>query len=225
MGSINPQSITIRLPSKYSSSPAAPESSSFTHPPLEWLHRTWAVTHSTLSMWRSARNVRITYKPIPSTSNGGGPVQMDDLVEYESGSAPKPGDAKFPAARGIVKAIGGVDSAANNNADDGGDTSSWNWRGRGWLLWLIGSHWEILGWGEREIPGSAEKERWAVTWFEATLFTKEGVDIYSDQREGGSPELVEEILGELKGLKGADELVRICEDMKPVEISLPWAEK
>ncbi|KAK4213033.1 hypothetical protein QBC37DRAFT_286788 [Rhypophila decipiens] len=220
MGSINPQSITIRLPSKYSSSPAAPESSSFTHPPLEWLHRTWAVTHSTLSMWRSARNVRITYKPIPSSN--GGPVQMDDLVEYESCSAPKPGDAKFPA-RGIVKAIGGVDTAAAANAGDG-DTSSWNWRGRGWLLWLIGSHWEILGWGEREISGG-EKERWVVTWFEATLFTKEGVDIYSDRREAGSPELVEEILGELKGLKGAEELVRICEDMKAVEISLPWAEK
>ncbi|KAM7204812.1 hypothetical protein V8F33_001401 [Rhypophila sp. PSN 637] len=212
--------ITIRLPSKYSSSAAAPESSSFTHPPLEWLHRTWAVTHSTLSMWRSARNVRITYKPIPSTSNGG-PARIDDLVEYESCSAPTPGDPKFPA-RGIVKAIGGVDTAAST---DDGDTSSWNWRGRG-LLWLIGSHWEILGWGERDIPGSeGEKERWVVTWFEATLFTKEGVDIYSDRREGGSPELVEEILGELKGLKGAEELVGICEDMKAVEISLPWAEK
>lgn len=167
-------------------------------------------------MWRTARNVRITYKPLaPSYPNG--PARIDDLVEYEACSAPKPDDPKFPS-RGIIKSVAGIDTAASKD-----ESSSFNWRGKG-LLWLIGSHWEVLGWGERDLPDGKGKERWVVTWFEATLFTKEGVDIYSDRREGGSRELVEEILGGLKGLKGADELVRICEDMKQVEISLPWAE-
>ncbi|KAM7193389.1 hypothetical protein V8F20_008439 [Naviculisporaceae sp. PSN 640] len=223
MANINPPKITLRLPSKYSSSSSSPSpSTDFQSPPLEWLHRTWSVTHSTLSMWRSARNVRITYKPLPPTHpSGSGPARLDDLVEYESSSAPKPSDPNFPSSRGrgIIKSIAGIDTAVSAT-----DSSSWNWRGKG-LLWLIGSHWEILGWGERDLPDGKGKERWVVTWFEATLFTKEGVDIYSDRREGGSRELVAEILGELGGLEGARELVRICEDMKEVEISLPWAEK
>lgn len=92
---------------------------------------------------------------------------------------------------------------------------------------MIRSHWEILGWGEREVVhGTGEKERWVVTWFEATLFTKEGVDIYCDRREGVSKELAEEILRALKEGLEAPELAALCaRDMKEVEISLPWAEK
>lgn len=103
------------------------------------------------------------------------------------------------------------------------DTGSWGWRGRGWLF-LITSHWEVLGWGERELPGGGV-ERWVVTWFEATVFTQEGVDIYSDREEGGSEGLVAEILEKLNGI-GARELGELCErDMRVVEISLPWKER
>lgn len=216
--------ITLRLPSKYGPPPSEGSSSSstpgFTNPPLEWLHRTWTVTHSTLGMWRTARNVRITYKPLaPAAGGGGGHARVDDLVEYERSSG-----------KGDVRTVAGVDTACGAGA---ADTGAWDWRGKG-LLGFVTSHWEVLGWGERDVEGGAEgegegegdgKERWAVTWFAPTLFTKEGVDLYSDRKGGMSEALAGEVLAALKGL-GAKPLVDMVEaDMQPVEIHLPWKEK
>lgn len=203
-----PQAITLRVPSKYASSSSSPPSSSPPTPPLEWLHRTWTVTHSTLSMWRTARNVRITYKPLqPSGTGDAARHRVDDLVQYEKTSG-----------KGGVKTVSGVDTASSAGA---GATGSWDWRGKG-LLGFVTSHWEVLGWGERD--GEDGKERWAVTWFAPTLFTKEGVDLYSDRQGGMSPALAGEILAALKGL-GAEPLVKMVEaDMREVEVRLPWLE-
>ncbi|KAK2610169.1 hypothetical protein N8I77_003622 [Diaporthe amygdali] len=193
--------IALRIPSKYASS-----SSSSSPPPLDWLHRTWTVTHSTLSMWRTARNVRITYTPLPATGDKDtSRARVDDLVQYEKTSG-----------KGGVKTVSGVDTASTP-----GDTATWDWRGKG-LLGFVTSHWEVLGWGERDVEGG--KERWAVTWFAPTLFTKEGVDLYSDRKEGMSPALAGEILAALKGLD-AGPLVKMVEaDMKEVEVRVPWLE-
>lgn len=202
-----PQGVTLRIPSKYASSSSSSSSSST--PPLEWLHRTWTVTHSTLSMWRTARNVRITYKPLsPSGSGDAARSRVDDLVQYEKSSG-----------KGGVKTVSGVDTAA---APGAAATGSWDWRGKG-LLGFVTSHWEVLGWGERD-GGEGGKERWAVTWFAPTLFTKEGVDLYSDRQGGMSPALAEEIIAALKGLD-AGPLVKMVEaDMREVEVRLPWLE-
>ena len=197
-----PATITLHSPSKYATT--SPDASA--SPPLTWLHRTWTVTHSTLTMWRSARNVRITYSPHPPRESDGA-ARINDLVEYESAGG-----------KGGVKTVDGVDTAAASG------TGVWDWRGRGWLF-FVSSRWEVLGWGERPLPGGGGEgavERWVVTWFAPTLFTKEGVDIYSDRAEGGSEETVREILAALKGLD-AKPVARMCEeDMRPVEISLPW---
>lgn len=210
--------INLRIPSKYAPAPKSPppaaptkaESSAFPNPPLDWLARTWTVTHSTLSMWRTARNVRITYAPLPpSPPSASGPrPRVDDLVEYEKASG-----------KGGLKTVAGVDTACGT-----GDTGSWDWRGKGWLTFVT-SHWEILGWGERAVGEGGEVERWAVTWFAPTLFTKEGVDLYSDRKEGMSPKLAEEILAKLKSLS-AEGVVKMVEaDMRDVQIQLPWKEK
>ncbi|KAH6620760.1 hypothetical protein B0J18DRAFT_207296 [Chaetomium sp. MPI-SDFR-AT-0129] len=245
--------ITIRLPSKYTSSPTATSSPSptpFTPPPLAFLHRTWSVTHSTLSMWRTAQNVRITYGPLPSKTKGGEEVErMSDLVEYEALSKDKEG-TKGGAGDGAggerkkggkgkgtkVKRIQGVDTAVTK-----GDGGSWDWRGSG-MLFFVGSHWEVLGWGERPlatVPSSssqgqeengdgaeAEVERWVVTWFAPTVFTAEGLDVYSDRREGVSEGLARDVLAELKRVcKGQGKLGEIVErDMREVAIRLPWGE-
>lgn len=208
--------IILRIPSKYAaSSSASPPADTagqqnFTNPPLEWLHRTWTVTHSTLSMWRSARNVRITYKPLPpNPGDAEARARVDDLVEYERNSG-----------KGGVRTVAGVDTACA-----AGDSGSWDWRGRG-MLAFVTSHWEVLGWGEREVAGGGgEKERWVVTWFAPTLFTKEGVDLYSDRQGGISEGLAGDVLAGLKGLgaKGLVDMVKA--DMQPVEIQLPWKEK
>lgn len=202
--------INLRIPSKYTPSSSS-DASTFTNPPLDWLHRTWTVTHSTLAMWRTAQNVRITYTPLPPsppTSSGACP-RVDDLVTYEkvSGSSIK------------LKTVAGVDTACSST-----DTGTWDWRGKG-LLGFVTSHWEVLGWGEREVDG--QLQRWAITWFAPTLFTKEGVDLYSDQKGGMSKELADELITALKGLgKGAEEVVKMVdEDMKEVKVVLPWKEE
>jgi hypothetical protein len=162
-------------------------------------------------MWESAQNVRITYAPHKyHNANDGNakPSVNDNLVEYEKKNG-----------KGGVKTVVGVEKPDPNIS------GAWNWRGKGWLA-IASSHWEILGWGERPLPdgNSDGVERWAVTWFAPTLFTEEGLDIYSDRREGLSAKTVEEIIEALKQLE-APKLVELVEKkMKEVAISLPWKE-
>ncbi|KAI0479356.1 hypothetical protein GGR56DRAFT_673283 [Xylariaceae sp. FL0804] len=230
-----PTTISLRAPSKYvaasGASSSSSSSSSFAAPPLDWLRRTWTVTHSTLSMWRGAQNVRITYAPYyPSGATTSEEEKEearrsgvnDNVVEYEKKNKKKSG----------VKRVDGVERP------DPVVPAAWNWRGKGWLA-IASSHWEVLGWGERPRPppvgddtgagagagADADVERWAVTWFAPTLFTQEGVDIYSDRPEGLSRETVEGILGALGELGAAPKVVEMVrKDMQEVAISLPWQE-
>ncbi|KAG4221165.1 hypothetical protein PC116_g30358 [Phytophthora cactorum] len=161
-------------------------------------------------MWRTARNVRITYKPYKPESK---PVANDNLVEYEKSNG-----------KGGVKRVEGIEKP------DATIPAAWTWRGKG-LLAIASSHWEVLGWGERPLVNGADAtgeeavERWAVTWFAPTLFTQEGVDIYSDRKEGLSKETVDGIIKALKELKDAPKVVQLVEKhMQEVEINLPWKE-
>ncbi|KAJ6780613.1 hypothetical protein PWT90_03497 [Aphanocladium album] len=193
--------ITLNLPSKYGGTANATSS-----PSLDALTGTWTVTHSTLSMWRSAQNVRITYKPLEPKADGSD--RLDDLVEYE------------PAGKqGVLKTVAGVDT---RSSADGG----WDWRGKG-LLFFVTSHWEVLGHGERAAAdgSGSSPERWAVTWFAPTLFTKEGIDVYSSRREGISEELYAEINQALLKIDAQPLVDLTKKDMRPVEIKLPWTEK
>ncbi|XXG97874.1 hypothetical protein Hte_004188 [Hypoxylon texense] len=214
-----PNTISLRAPSKYLADPTKPapttlgDGAPFVAPPLAWLRRTWAVTHSTLRMWRSARNVRITYRPYKPEATLGDPATNDNLVEYEK---------RGGGGGNKVKRVEGVEKPDPKVA------AAWTWRGKG-LLAVASSRWEVLGWGERPLLRVGDMgdgvERWAVTWFAPTLFTQEGVDIYSDRREGLSKETVDGILKALKELKGAPKLVELVEKhMQEVEISLPWKE-
>lgn len=192
--------VKLNLPTKYTASGASAASERAAPPPIDWLKATWAVTHSTLSMWRTARNVRISYTPLDPKEDG--TPRIDDLVEYE------------PTGKtGVTKRVEGVDT----RAADGG----WDWRGKG-MLCFVTSHWELLGWGETTLPDGTT-ERWAVTWFANTLFTKEGIDIYSDRKEGISDEAYNKIDAALRNI-GAEPLVdMVSEHMRAVEIKLPWA--
>ncbi|OAA56893.1 hypothetical protein ISF_07409 [Cordyceps fumosorosea ARSEF 2679] len=192
--------ITLSLPSKYAKSSSKAATTSQPAPPIDWLTGTWTVTHSTLSMWRSARNVRITYAPLAARADGR--ARIDDLVAYEPASS-----------TATLKTVTGVDTRSP-------DGSGWDWRGKGWLF-FVSSHWEVLGWGESTTTG----ERWAVTWFAPTLFTKEGIDVYSSRREGISEAVYGEIDRALRGLEARPLVSMVEEEMRPVEIKLPWTEK
>jgi hypothetical protein len=140
-------------------------------------------------MWKKARNVSISYSALASSS---GPDKLDDLVTYQ----PLSGDK--------VKTIRGTDTPAGPGA--------WNWRGNGWLV-IVGSHWEVLGWGEEEAEGEGDGEagKWVVTYFARTMFTPAGIDIYSRRKERlreGTLEKVKEALGKVdaevvRGLVGS----------------------
>ncbi|CAI4217236.1 unnamed protein product [Parascedosporium putredinis] len=165
--------VHIRAPRQYKPAQAAESSSS---PPLEWLHRSWTVTHSTLKR---------------------------DLVAYQSKGSTK------------VKTVSGADTAV---AAGGGDLTAWNWRGSG-LLKPISCPWEMIGWGER-VDAEGRTEKWAVTWFAKTLFTEEGLDVYTDRREGMSEELEGLILAALAtvGVEPLQQLV--AKNMQKVAIDL-----
>jgi hypothetical protein len=182
--------ILLRSPRRYN---ITEEGQAWQAPKLEWLEGTWSVTHSTLPMWRKAKNVRITYKILPP-STPTGPTLLDDTVE------------SVPTQRTLLpqpKAIHGVDTPDGDGA--------WAWRGRG-LLKIASSKWEVLGWGEKD------GERWVVTWFAPSVFTPAGVDVYSSRKEGISEGLFKEVERALEDL-GAKEVAELCKrEMRGVEI-------
>lgn len=132
-------------------------------------------------MWKSKRNVKITYTLLPPSSQTIPAEQtdrLDDVVSYQPLDSPK------------VSTVHGVDKMS-------GSHDVWDWRGRGWLV-IAGSHWEVLGWGE-EVGGNA----WCVTYFAKTLFTPAGIDFYSRGREGLGEETIKAIK---EGLAGIEEV-------------------
>ncbi|KAI9741061.1 MAG: hypothetical protein M1834_002774 [Cirrosporium novae-zelandiae] len=173
-----PTSISLRSPDHLC--PSLP-TESLTPPSLPFLSGTWAVTHSTLPMWRKYRNVHITYTPLLNDPSS----RIDDLVTYQ------------PLTSDSLKSVHGTDAPSFNTALS---TLSWNWRGKGLLCWVT-SQWEILGYGELE----EGKKQWMVTYFAKTLFTPAGIDIYSRGEEGLGEEVVNEITKRLGEVKGAND--------------------
>ncbi|KZF21741.1 hypothetical protein L228DRAFT_283871 [Xylona heveae TC161] len=171
--------IVLRAPSVHAGSHQA---ASLPAPPMDWLCGTWTVTHSTLPMWKSKRNVRITYTAVPAaahSSNTQATDRLDDLVSYQSLSSTK------------VKTIHGIDKASGGAPAEGNAASwAWDWRGKGPLA-IASSHWEILGWSGAETDDP--RKQWAVTYFAKTLFTPAGIDIYCRSSEGVSPETLVEL--------------------------------
>ncbi|KAL1627783.1 hypothetical protein SLS54_002049 [Diplodia seriata] len=156
-------------------------------PAPAWLQGKWHVTHSTLPMWRSKRNVTITYTPVADST------KIDDLVEYQAL------DGNKLASDDKLKSVHGVDTPA---ADCAG--WAWDWRGKGWLV-IASSRWEVLGYGDEGDGGQAaeavggaqvqapERRQWVVTYFAKTLFTPAGIDLYSRHPDGLRPGTVEAI--------------------------------
>ncbi|KAI9657339.1 MAG: hypothetical protein M1821_003019 [Bathelium mastoideum] len=170
-----------------------PQPDDFHPPSLEWLKGTWIVTHSTLPMWKTKRNVRITYTVLPSNPKKGEVEntsnQLDDLVTYQALDSDK------------IHTVHGIDTAAES---EGG---AWNWRGTGFLK-VASSHWEVLGWGDEGRPagetGGLENDsesQWAVTYFAKTLFTPAGIDVYSRTNKGLSEETISAIEKALQEVK------------------------
>ena len=174
-------SISLRLPPAIS-----PSQADFIPPTTDWLSGTWHLTHSTMSMWKSNRNITMNYTILPPSSAQDPSIKLDDVTSYQPLSSPK------------FKHIHGIDAAR------GTDTSLWDWRGKGWLT-IATSHWEILGYGDisEEAGGPGQ---WLVTYFTATRFTSAGISVYSRVKEGNPEVVVREILERIGGMQ--DETVK-----------------
>jgi hypothetical protein len=124
-------------------------------------------------MWKKNRNVQITYTRIPNTS----PAQIDDLVTYQPLNS-----SKVRTVHGVDKPFSVPGAGSAQEAQSGEEVASlgYHWRGKGWLM-IASSQWEILGYGEEENELGSERNQWMVTHFAKTLFTPEGIDIYSRQ--------------------------------------------
>jgi hypothetical protein len=121
-------------------------------------------------MWKNARNVAITYAPLSDDAN----PKLDDTVTYQGLTSPG------------LKTVSGIDTPAGDGA--------WSWRGKGWLM-IASSHWQFLGYGGGREGG--EGEGWAVTYFQKTLFTPAGIDIYSRRKEGLGAETLQGVTAAL----------------------------
>lgn len=158
----------------------------YQNPSIPWLTETWHVTHSTLPMWKSKRNVTIKYTPldpsVPSIPEDN-TDRIDDLVSYQGLDSDK------------VHTIHGLDKCAST----GDARGEWDWRGKGWLI-IAGSHWEVLGWGEESQSGN----KWVLTMFAKTLFTPAGIDVYSRDKSGLRPETLEGIKAGLSKVADGD---------------------
>ena len=122
---------------------------------LEALAGKWYVLYTNLDMWTPTKNVRPT---ITYTLQAGQPGTLLDVVDYAS-------------AGGAAKSVVGVDTQHSEHA------SVFRWRGAG-MLKCITSSWQVAACD----PACAS---WAVTAFEATPFTKEGVDVRGMGDRGG----------------------------------------
>ncbi|KAI0030764.1 hypothetical protein K488DRAFT_53496 [Vararia minispora EC-137] len=167
---------------------------------LKDLMGTWYVTHSTLPMWKSKKDVTITYTPVT-----GDVARFDDVVEYRSARAPP----TAPRSR-----IVGVDALVTGPA-------RFKWRGRGWLA-PITSRWQLLGVSSASGKDGTAEPAWAVTFFERTLFTPMGIDIYARSGAGLPPALVEEIKEGLRAASG--DVGRLSGELFEVEHSPLGAE-
>lgn len=109
-----------------------PSTSTFPQPPvfqppsLAFLKGSWHVTHSTLPMWKSKRNLVITYTALDSPAGA-----IDDLIEYQPRNSDK------------QKTLRGIDTPHPDIP------AAYTWRGKGWLK-IMSSYWELLGHGDED---------------------------------------------------------------------------
>lgn len=153
-------------------------------------------------MWKSKRNVRITYDLLPPSSPSI-PAErtdrLDDIVTYQALDSDK------------QHTVHGVDKASSATLDE------WDWRGKGWLM-IASSHWEVLGWGE-EVGSAqdADKGQWAVTYFAKTLFTPAGIDVYSRRQRGLDPNTIRLIKEQFELMENA-ELKSLAQQMFEIKV-------
>ncbi|KAF6235202.1 hypothetical protein HO173_006396 [Letharia columbiana] len=114
-----PSTISLRPPPT-----TGPRQADFTPPTIDWLSGTWHLTHSTLSMWKSNRNVTMNYSIVPALNAQDPPNKLDDTTSYQ------------PLTSSKFKTINGGDTCVFK--DKGGKPGSSGERHRIGSVWAMG---------------------------------------------------------------------------------------
>ncbi|KAG0146684.1 hypothetical protein CROQUDRAFT_106965 [Cronartium quercuum f. sp. fusiforme G11] len=150
--------------------------------PFDRFLTTWFVVASTLPMWKGKKNITITYSPIE-----GQPKEVfSDLIEYHSDLSASPSSPR--------KQIRGIDRPDWPESSSQ-DQVRWKWRGKG-LLKIASSRWQPMGFhfdSASEAHYSDEPD-WVITYFEKTLFTPAGIDIYAQTSAGIAEDLKQRLI-------------------------------
>ncbi|KAI0930333.1 hypothetical protein AcW1_009056 [Taiwanofungus camphoratus] len=155
---------------------------------------------------QSKKDVTITYVRKPPTSSEQ-VTQFDDIVEYRGRSD------QVTSKRSKVVGIDTLllppisTSAVLDPQSVHPPQTRFKWRGKGWLI-IASSRWQVLGCddgrddGTDSTTGVDVRPAWALTYFEKTLFTPAGLDIYARSAQGLPEGLLQEIINKAKALGG-----------------------
>ncbi|THH13215.1 hypothetical protein EW146_g6973 [Bondarzewia mesenterica] len=154
---------------------------------------------------QNKKDVRISYTPIPTDPSPRTPIQFNDIVEYRSSTA-------LPSSK--PARVVGIDTLNTASASP----TRFKWRGKG-LLMIASSRWQLLGYHHHTSsdPQPDSTTPWAVTYFEKTLFTPAGLDIYARKPEGLPENLLQDIISGLRGVGG--EVAVLAESLFEVQRS------
>lgn len=156
----------LRLPSTYSTSPISSYVGDFPLPSMDQISGSWYITRTSVPFWKDKRNATITFSPAESTH---ATKILNNITTYQTLSS------------NTTKSIHGTDRPSQSSA------GHFEWRGHGWLR-IASSRWEILGYGELEDGGA-----WLLIFTQASIFTSEGVILYSRNKGGLSDAFQEDL--------------------------------
>lgn len=181
---------------------------------------------------QSRKDVSITYAM--KTTRPGEHVKFDDIVEFRSKKdAPSSTRSRVVGVDKLtvrpdantLSGSGGAPPTSTGRASDLSDTGAhargarpaptrYKWRGKGWLV-ITSSRWQVLGCSRDVSPANAQA--WAVTYFEKTLFTPAGLDVYARTPRGLPGELLGAIVAQVRALGG--DVAKLAERFFEVERS------
>ena len=162
-------------------------------------------------------------KSDPPSSARSRVVGVDTLVTHSTSGTNAPPSSTAPGSRPPGGSLSTSDATTSatpatppSSAPDTTKSAQtrYKWRGKGWLV-IASSRWQLLGCSADPSPGNAGA--WAVTYFEKTLFTPAGLDIYARTADGLPADVVAEIIAKAKGLGG--DVAKLAEGFFEVERS------
>ncbi|KAG8870842.1 histidinolphosphatase [Tulasnella sp. 332] len=172
--------------------------------PYHWLMEKWTVMASTLPLWKGRKNVTISYSQI-----GDQPINETffDQVQFSWSEKTAPGTA--PSTLEGVDTVRRVDKREESEAKAQNGVR-YRWGATGLMAWICPrANWQLLGFFLAEDPKRSDED-WVVMYFDKTLFTPAGLDIYVCNPKAFNMSKVRKIISACQ--KNSDAAVCTCSE-------------